>query len=148
MRYWDTSALVKLYIPEASTPWYLSQLVTSTDPALTSEITEVELYSTLSRKERKRSIDPGAARLRFSRFQSLSTSGDIILVPFGQEVVKESRRIADLAYGLAKPILIRSLDLIHIASASVVHASTMVTADNRLRELASALNMKVLPEAQ
>jgi tellurite resistance protein len=35
-----------------------------------------------------------------------------------------------------------------MASALVARADSMVTADNRLRELASVLNLKVLPEAQ
>jgi hypothetical protein len=72
----------------------------------------------------------------------------MILVPCEGRVIEEARRIADIAYGLPEPILIRSLDLLHMASASLAKASAMISADHRVRILASALGMKVLPEAQ
>ena len=148
MRYWDTSALSKLCFPEADSAWYLSELGSASEPAFTSEIAEVELYSTLWRKERDRSLVLGEARLRFALFESFCRRGTIILAPCDVRIIEESKRIAAVAYGQVTPILIRSLDLIHVASASVVRADMIVSADKRMRAVASVLNMKVLPEAQ
>ena len=144
MRYWDTSALCKIYFREPDSSWYLSELIASYEPAFTSQITEIELYATLLRKEREGGFSQGEARMRFLRFQGFCRQGTVVLVPCNTRVFEESKRIADLAYSRPEPILIRSLDLIQIASASVARASAFVTADHRMRALASVMNMNVV----
>jgi predicted nucleic acid-binding protein len=144
LRYWDTSAVCKLHFREPDSSWYLSELITASEPAFTSQITEVELYATLLRKEREGGFSSGEAQMRFMRFQSFCRHGTVVLVPCSRQVFEESKRIADLAYGRPEPILIRSLDLIQIASASVAGAREIVTADHRMRALASVMNINVL----
>ncbi|GEM_PF-4879864 len=72
----------------------------------------------------------------------------MVPVHFDFRVNRECERIAFHAYTQTPSILIRSLDLIHVASASVAKAEAIVTADGRMRKLAAALGFKVFPELQ
>ena len=74
--------------------------------------------------------------LKGLRFESLADA-QADLDRFEDLLHGPARRIAGLAHHQTKPILIRSLDLIHVASASVAGATGLLTTDARLRELAA-----------
>jgi len=110
-----------------------------------STFARIELSCALLRKEAEKGIPPGAAKTFRERFRRDCGTGRCRLIPYNPDVIEEADRIAELAYGQNKPILIRSLDLIHLASASVAGATVLLTADARLRELAILVGMKVQP---
>ena len=63
MQYWDTSALVKLFVFEADSEWFGS--VARVNPViLSSAFARVELSCALFRKESEKGIPTGADSLR------------------------------------------------------------------------------------
>ncbi len=145
MTYWDTSALVKLYVAESDSPGFLVLARQTEGPMLSSSIAAVEALCTLHRKERDGDLSAGGARLLFREFASDVKAGRIITVPYGADVAVEAEKLVHLAFGQPRPVLVRTLDAIHLASALAVKAKVMVAADARLRDLASLAGLRVLP---
>ena len=67
-----------------------------------------------------------------------------MLIPNGLDVTAEAENLVKL-YSQPQPLFIRSLDAIHIASALVSQASTLVATDKRLRDVAVLMGLTVLP---
>ncbi len=145
MNYWDTSALIKLYAPEPDSSYFLMLLSEAEGPLFTSDITRAEVLCTLYRKEHAGDLAAGAAGTLFARFLGDTDAGRIVLVPNGLEVTQKAHTLVQQAYGQPQPLLIRSLDAIHIASALTARATTVVATDTRLREVAKLLGLEVLP---
>lgn len=143
--YWDTSAILKLFFSEPDSPWFESHLASRDEPAFSSIVASTELLCALLRKERELGLPSGEADSLFADFQSDCKAGRFVLVPNDGRVIQEAEKLAKRAYAEPKPILIRSLDLIHLASSSVAQASTLVTTDKRLRDLAVLHGMQVAP---
>jgi predicted nucleic acid-binding protein len=72
-------------------------------------------------------------------------AGRITTIPYGSDVEAESERVVRLAFAGPHPVLLRSLDVIHVASALVGRAREIVTTDVRLREVAALVGLKVAP---
>jgi predicted nucleic acid-binding protein len=147
-QYWDTSAILKLFVAESDSAALQAELVDEPGPALTSSITPIEIYCAFLRKERDLHLPHGEAAALFRLFGNHCRAGRFRLIPSNNLVLEEAERLAAVAYGLPAPILIRSLDLIHIASARVAQADALIATDRRLRDLALALNVRVLPKGQ
>ncbi len=145
MTYWDTSALLKLYIAEPESE-AIARLAASWEGSLlSSAIAPVEMISTLARKEQAGELRRDGAREVFKRISEDIAAGRLSLVPFGDDVVRESVRIVRLGYAGKRPIMVRALDLIHLASAAVSRSKCIVATDRRLRELAKLAGMDVAP---
>ena len=145
MDYWDTSAILKLYIPEHDSAYFL-ELITKTNAAiLSSTIASVEIIGALLRKERAGDLRTGSPRTLLRRFRADCAAGRIMLIPFGADVIQEAERLAMLAFQRRRPIMVRSLDLVHLATALSAKATTVVATDKRLRDLGALLQVRVLP---
>jgi predicted nucleic acid-binding protein len=114
------------------------------EPLLTAELTAIELFNALLRRERD--LPPGDAASSLEGFRVLTRRQAIVAVPWDSRVIRECEQIARQAHAFTPRILVRSLDLIHVASASVAKAEAIVTADGRMRKLAAVLGFNVLPE--
>ena len=68
-----------------------------------------------------------------------------MIVPYGEDVIAAAAKIAEQAYLSAQPVMLRSLDAIHMASATIVGSKIMVVTDARLRDVAAMARMRVLP---
>lgn len=145
MKYWDTAALVKLYVEEPDSDYFETLLAETKEPILSSMIAVSELLCTLYRKERDGDIKVGDAKAALSRFTKGVESGVIRRIPHNVEVDAEAGRLAQLAYSQPKPVRIRALDLIHAASAVVGNADAFITTDLRLRQLVSLAGLKLFP---
>lgn len=145
MNYWDTSALLKLYVREPDSPYFTSLVSSAASPLLTSDLARIEIYSALSRKERAGELETGAAEVLFASFQTDSTRGRIVTLPIGSDVLGEAIRLTRQAHGKTPPLLIRSLDTLHVASALVSGANTVIATDSRLRQLAATAGLAQLP---
>jgi predicted nucleic acid-binding protein len=145
MTYWDSSALLKLYILEPDTPYFLQLVAGTDDQILTSTIAAIEILCATYRKESAGDLKPGGAAAAFDKYLDDVRLGRIIEIPFGKDVVDEARKLLKHGYGSHRRILIRSLDIIHVASAKVSGTKLVVATDTRLRDAASHANMKVLP---
>lgn len=145
MTYWDTSALIKLYAPEPDSPTFLDLLAQATRPPLTADITRAEMLCALWRKEHAGDLVPGAAETLFTRFLSDAAAGRLVIVPNGPQVTDEAQRLVKAAYTQPEPLLLRSLDTLHLASALAAAATTVVATDKRLRAAATLMELEVLP---
>ncbi len=143
--YWDTSALLKLYVKESESTDCLRLLATATEAPRTSEFARVELYSALRRRELSGDLVSGGARALLRQFANDAGKGRFILVPSGRDVSAKSLELIDMACSLDPPIMARSLDVLHLASALLVGCDTLVSTDKRQRELAKWADLKLLP---
>lgn len=145
MQYWDSSALVKLYVPEEDTEFFV-RLSALTDAAIhTSLIASVELVCAVLRAEVDGRIGSSAARQLIHQFDRDRETGRLVLRDVGDAVREETVRLGTVAFHRKPPIMIRSMDLIHVATASVCGATHFVAVDKRLSDVASLLKLKVLP---
>jgi predicted nucleic acid-binding protein len=144
--YWDTSALLKLYLPEHDSAYFLGLIETAAQPVFSSAIAATEVACALLRKEHSAGLKPGGAGVLLRRFRADCHAGRLVLVPYGADVAAETERLAKTAFAQCPPVVIRSLDVIHLASASIMKATAVVATDNQLRDLAQVLGIPVLPE--
>lgn len=68
-------------------------------------------------------------------------AGRIHLIPFGEDVEAEARRIATLCYQNAPPIALRNLDGLHLATASLIRARKIVSTDTRMNDAAKLIGL-------
>jgi predicted nucleic acid-binding protein len=145
VNYWDTSALLKLYLPEDDSGYFLDSVVTSDQPLVSSAIAAVEMLCALYRKESVGELKRGGALAAHQRFLGDSREGRIVLVPYGEQVFTAAEEIVRLAFRRARPVMVRSLDAIHVASALTARARVMVATDTRLRQVAAMAKLKLVP---
>jgi predicted nucleic acid-binding protein len=145
VHYWDTSAVLKLYAPEADSAYFLNLIATVRQPVHCSAISCMEVLCALYRKEEAGDLKPGGGAALYRRFRRDARAGRVVLAPYGEDVAAEAERVAKAAFGERRAIMIRSLDLIHVATAVVLGATALVATDKRLRALASVLRLPLLP---
>jgi predicted nucleic acid-binding protein len=143
--YWDTSALLKLYVPEHDSAYFLSLIETATQPVYSSTIAATEAACAFHRKEHAGDLKPGASGVLLRRFRADCQANRLVLAPYGGDVVEEVDRLLKIAFSRRHPIAIRSLDVIHIATARIIKAEGLVATDSRLRSLAAALGILLIP---
>lgn len=145
MNYWDTSALLKLYISEPDSPYFLELISRSEEPIVSCNISEVEVLCGIYRKEQAGDLKPGSADALVEEFLSDIAAGRIITLPYGTDTIEEVRRLVKAVCQGKPPHLIRSLDVIHLASALLSKAQSLITTDERLRAGARRFGLDVLP---
>lgn len=145
MDYWDTSALVKLYVPEPDSAYFLNLIAQSGGPVASSAIAGAEVLCAVYRKEAAGDLKAGGARASFRRFLADCRAGRIVQVPFGDDVTAAAEGIVQMALLSPRPIMMRALDAIHVASAMVIRASVVITTDVRMREAAILAKLQVSP---
>ncbi len=145
MTYWDTSALLKLYVPEPDSAHLLDLVSLENQPLYSSAIAAVEVLCAVHRKERSHDLKPGSAAAILLKFRADCGGGRIVLIPYGDDVAARAEQVVRLALQRRRPVTIRSLDAIHIASALSVGAKTLIATDSRLREVASLAKLKLQP---
>jgi predicted nucleic acid-binding protein len=134
MVYLDTSVLVAYYCPEPTSHKIEALLKTKAAPAIT-ELTELEMYSALSRKIREGGLEREDAVRILAQFQAHLDGGWYTKLPL------ETRH-----YRLAKDwmrqfhVPLRSLDALHLAVAASAQVS-LITADVGMAKAAEALSV-------
>lgn len=146
MNYWDTSSLIKLYISESDSSYFLNLAKNSQSPLMSSDVSRQEILCTLYRKEQTKELKANAAQKLFAKFLADESKGRILIIPNGRDVVAESEHVVRQAYQNTSPIMLRNLDAIHVASALVAKATTVVATDKHLRDVAQLMGLDVLPE--
>lgn len=143
---WDTSAIVKLYVPERGSD-YLRQLGTAAGIVIAS-ITIVEFAAALRRRAIAGDLTADQRDLAYQRF--LADAREFSLVESTDAVRNEAARLL-----LDEPRIVgrlRGFDAVQLATARVwfealrrasIEAGAFVVADGALREAATALGMRV-----
>ena len=144
MHYWDTSTLAKLYVNESDSALFSAHW-RATGPITTSALTRWELFRLLARKETERLISPGASKQMFEEFFADVASGAIALVEMDAAVENRFRDVILRLHRMSPPVLTRTLDGVHLATADLHNAEELVATDTNLRKCAAALRLKLFP---
>ena len=137
--------MVKLYAREPDSEQFAQLQQTAPEPMYASAIVDIEVLCALHRKERSQDIVHGSALRLYGKLLSDCAIGRIVRVPYGHDVVSLGEEVVRVAFQRSRPIMIRSLDVIHIASALAIKARRFVATDSRLREVASLSSLALLP---
>ena len=144
MHYWDTSTLAKLYVNEPDSSQFANHLAT-TGVITSSELARWELFRVLARKEAGTLIPAGAREAIFSKFEADVTSGRVNLLSMTEAVEDRFRKMVVRLHRLSPPLIVRTLDGIHIATADLHGADELVATDSNMRKCAIAVGLKIYP---
>lgn len=136
--YLDTSALVKRYLPEhnsAAFETYFSELA----PAHISRLTLVELRSTFARKRRQARLNPEQEAAAMNEVRIDIQNGLLTVAPSTDADFIEAFRLMDELTTLP----LRTLDALHLATASGLGSGVIATADDVMRRAAQQLQLEV-----
>jgi predicted nucleic acid-binding protein len=143
MECWDTSALVKLYVSEPDSAQFEARA--STSSLVCSELARWELFRVLTRKEAEGIIVSGAAQKIFSKFLADVSAGNVRLTPMDQNLESRFRQLVVRLHSLSPPLVVRTLDGIHLANADLQGATEFVATDANMRKCAAAIGLKLFP---
>lgn len=140
MIYLDTSVLVSLHIRDANTPAAISLVTAATDALLISSLTEMEALNAFNLRVFRKEISPAS---RDSAVHDLCD--DIQSGVLNLELLPDSAytRAKALAPELTPTLGIRPVDLLHVATAIELGASTFLTFDPKQRSAAQAAGLRV-----
>jgi predicted nucleic acid-binding protein len=144
MVFWDTSALLKLYVAEPDSNAFAS-LAGSDQPLAISAWTPHELLCGLHRKELVQALKPGGAEAIYKRVLQQITVGALHVITYSAAVTEQAIGVIRSCYNAPKPVAIRSLDALHLGSALAAGATDLVSADKRMRAGAKIFDLRVLP---
>ncbi len=144
MSYWDTSALGKLYFPEADSPVF-AQKAANLAAIVTARLALYEMRRVAFRKEAEGLIPVNAADAVLSQLDRDVVAGNIQLLEMDNRIEAEFGAIMAHCYRHAPTLPIRTFDAIHLASARVAGETEMVATDRRLREAAARLGFSSFP---
>lgn len=143
MSYWDTSALVKLYLVEPDSALFESFAVAS--PIVTGTIAQHELHTVFRRREAEGAIAAGGAAALYQRLTTDVARGMLRVHSDSQALEQEFTIVLERVFSRTPPLLLRTNDALHLAAALAAGESEFVTADVRQREAAEFLGFKLRP---
>ena len=143
MQYWDTSALLKLYVPEPDSAQFAAHV--NVPSILTSELTRWELLRAVVRKEMDQAIPANSAEAVFARFLSDVSLGRIGMLASDTAVETRFRSLVLQLHRRQPPVVIWTMDALHLATADLLKATELVTTDTHLRAGAIAIGLKPYP---
>ncbi len=138
IRYYDTSALLPLYLEEPVTEAAQEALTRDFGQLVTSVLALVEVQATLARHQREGSLNAAQSEAVMARL-SHDLDGAPRRLELGEAVLDEAIRL--LRVQLSPPL--RTLDALHIASCLDYGTRGFVTADRQQAQFARALGLEV-----
>jgi uncharacterized protein len=139
----DSSALVKLYVPETGSAWIQALLAVQKGNSLfISRITWVEVLSALARREREGSLTPTDRTLIIQRFRSDLNNQ--------YQVIELDAKLAETAGQLVEQYPLRAYDAVQLASVNRIQPAfateqstslIFLTSDDRLSAVAQSLGL-------
>lgn len=138
--YCDTSALLKLYVPETGSADF-NQLVEGRDDLFVSDLTATEIVSGLSRRLRMGMLTHEIARRLQQAIVARLDDGVYRRVELTRDVHRRAEQLL-----LSRPeMALRAADALHLSLAMSTQAVTMASFDARLAAAALALGLVVYP---
>jgi uncharacterized protein len=136
--YLDTSALVKLFVEEASSGFLNLALLGAGDVIL-ADLALTEMASALGRLTREGRLTGAAARTLYREAEKLGASCRRV------ELTPPIHRHAERLLLTSTTVALRALDALHLAMAIDAEAATFVSYDPRLRDAAAPHGFFVAP---
>lgn len=144
MSYWDTSALLKLYLQEPDSADFVSLAATASE-LVTAFIGKHEARTAFRRRESEGSLTPGGAALCHQKLLHDIQRGRIRMMPESPELESEFGKVLDRCLSQSPPLFVRTNDALHLAAAALKGETEFVSADGRQRTAATLLGFTVLP---
>lgn len=144
MIYWDTSAIVPLYVDEASSSDWESLLVQSGTPAKSSTLCITEFHCALRHKKYRRNLSEASVEALIQKFTADCKHGRWELYPLGADIIQASLQVARKSHTAPNPVPLRSLDSLHLATALTLRCDTFATGDRRLAAAAEKLGFDLV----
>ena len=138
--YLDTAILVKLLVREPDSDFYAT--LVDGQPAWSSQLTLVECYSALLRKEREQSISRAHRRRATRQVAADVAARRFALVPVTASLLERANAILEVCH---PAVALRSLDVIHLASAERCQSWPLCSNDTRIRAAAAKLGLPLSP---
>jgi uncharacterized protein len=138
MLYFDTSFLVPLVLPEATSEWitaFIREL--PADQLAVSHWTRVEFSSVIAREVRMGGLDASAAARADARLEAMVRDSFAVLLPTIADFDLARRYLARFDTGL------RAGDALHLAIASNQNAETIYSLDRALVRAGAILSLPV-----
>lgn len=141
--YYDTSFVLKTYIPEANTPEALAILRTENEAIPLSHVLELELRTAMRNRQGRGEITAGALRSALRALESDLAKGVLARPEYDIEAVY--LRAEKLSAKHAASTLCRSADILHVASALEAGCVTFCSFDERQRKVAGLSGLRLIP---
>lgn len=137
MRYYDTSAVLPLYLHEPASEAAHEALARDFGQLVTSVLTPVELRSGLARYEREGVLTPTQAETIYERVQ-LDLERTPRRLELGRDVLAEALRLLQNHVALQ----VGTLDVLHVATCLRYGANGFVTNDKQQAHFAEAVGLE------
>lgn len=141
--YFDAGVLLKAYVPEPDSNVADALILEAQPPLPLTHLHEIEMRNALRLKRGRREITQAELRGALRNFQADITAGRLERPAYDLVVVFHKAEELSARYSAAT--LARSLDILHVAAALIIHASTFVSFDERQRKVARRAGLKLLP---
>ncbi len=140
MIYFDTSSLAKAYIEEARSADVDEFLHAQTERVAISDLSILEMRSTVARRQREGRFDTVTAARIWSTFQADINDGLFDVISAASGDFSLATRMIDRV----SPLPLKTLDALHLAIAERVTALGFVTSDKQQLNAANALGFKTI----
>ena len=142
--YFDSSVLVKAYCLETGSPQAVTLIRQVGPPILFTPLHTIEIKNALRLKRHRTELTQFQMQGALENLQHDIDSGFLHMPDLDLRAVFDQAEFLSAAYTAA--IGTRSLDILHVAAASVLGAGKFVSLDRRQRSLALKAGMKILPK--
>jgi predicted nucleic acid-binding protein len=137
--YVDSSALAKLYVPEAESE-LLDKFLRGRQDLMMSELAITEVISAVARKRREGSVTAHQANQIRDAILADATSGSFERLDLSPSVHRDAERML----ASTESIPLRTLDALHISLALSRGAALMITFDVRMANAAALHGLRVV----
>ena len=144
MSYWDSSALVKLYVQELDSAEF-RELAVKASRVATGSLTRHEVRTVFRRREAEGVLPSGEAAALYDELTADIAAADIVIQPETADTEREFGAVLEVCFSQTLPTFIRTNDALHLASAKVALEPEFITADMRQRAAAMLMGFTVLP---
>ena len=138
--YCDSSALLKLYLPEAGSAEF-NELIEGRDDVLVSDLAVTEIVSAAARRLHQKSLSREAVRRLQQAILARLDEG----VYHRVELTRDVHRRAEHSLLASHATPLRAADALHLALAASASAASLATFDMRLSAAARAGGLAVYP---
>lgn len=136
--YFDTSALVKWYLPEEQSS-EVEKYIQENGPVAISELTVVEVRDLLARHRREGNLDPNTEIRVFATFEEDIRQKFLICHSLSDGVIRGAVNLLSVLCDLP----LRMVDAMHLAMAKEIQTDTFATADATMAAGAKAMGFSV-----
>ena len=143
MSYWDSSALVKLYVQELDSAEF-RELAVKTSRVATGSLTRHEVRTVFRRREAEGVLPSGEAAALYDELTADIAAADIVIQPETAEWNGNLGPCLRRAFRKHRRLYPHK-DALHLASAKVVGEPEFITGDTRQRAAAMLMGFTVLP---